>query len=209
VHPRTSPQSQSTATHAPPGARMIRRLAVLSSVFTLVISFGLAGGATGASAKPAERGGSFTYKGLSYVWSEADYSDVQIRSTPQARDKLPAGVDPANIASAESHSRRTRTPPLEGMIAVLANYCTWSPESYFGANFRSACAAHDRCYRSTSTTSRLACDQRFHAGLIAACLVTFRASNPLRYGCAVVSQDYYYAVRIFGKSSYHGRGNRA
>lgn len=143
-------------------------------------------GATGASAKAAEQGGSFTYKGLTYVWSKADYSDVQIRSTPQVRDKLPAAVDPADIASAAGHSRGTQTPPLEGMIAVLADYCTWSPESYFGANFRSACAAHDRCYRSTSSSSRLACDQRFHAGLIAACLVTFRASNPLRYGVTVV-----------------------
>ncbi|MFI6026592.1 phospholipase A2 [Amycolatopsis magusensis] len=92
-------------------------------------------------------------------------------------------------------------------ITVQGDGCTFSPDSFFGANFRPACDAHDKCYSRGSGTPRLVCDQAFHSALTVACVNTFPSPHPMRIQCTQAAMGYYVAVRQYGRSHYEGYGD--
>lgn len=70
-----------------------------------------------------------------------------------------------------------------------------------GADFHSACVAHDTCYSTGSTTSRIACDEAFLSRMRQACADEGQGSF-----CNGIAQAYYYVVRTSGGSYYKGSG---
>jgi len=117
---------------------------------------------------------------------------------------LPAGATAAPVDRAADAA-----PPaaVSAPVAVLSQYCTWSPDSWGRADFRPACSAHDRCYSPGSTASRLDCDQRLRADLRLACAGAYRGASLST--CRGVASTYYGAVRWLGRSRYLGAGDPA
>lgn len=66
------------------------------------------------------------------------------------------------------------------------------PQGFHGADYRPACARHDRCY-STPGASRYACDKRFQQDLHCACR---NSRYPVL--CRMQANMYYAATRLFG-----------
>ena len=77
-------------------------------------------------------------------------------------------------------------PPLRGLI----------PQGHMGADFRPACAAHDRCYTQPGW-SRAACDQKYHRDLLTAC-----NNSRFPFCCRLRAGLMYSTVRLFGEDNY-------
>lgn len=192
---------------------MTRRIAAVLGVLATVLV--LAAGTAGPAA--AQPGGErFTYRGLTYAWTQPDRSDLVVTATPGQPDRLPAGVRaPAGVHSpAGVRAAGSRPSPAIGRIPRVASPdllstpgCTGVPDSYFGADFFPACDAHDRCYSPDSRTDRLVCDRRLYRALMTACLDTFGRTNPLRYSCLAQARIYYIGVRLLGRWNYDGTGD--
>ncbi|WP_050986214.1 hypothetical protein [Schlesneria paludicola] len=70
------------------------------------------------------------------------------------------------------------------------------PQGFYGADFRSACAAHDACYQSCA--DRRDCDRQFLYNMQSACECS---SNPR--ACQRKARCYYLAARLFGGVARH------
>lgn len=93
---------------------------------------------------------------------------------------------------------------------VFAGHCTgngpcgpvgleWAvPQGFAGADFRPACARHDRCY-GTPGVSRAECDRNFHRGLRCACK---NSRHPIL--CRVTADTMFVATRLFGGPAFQG-----
>ncbi len=101
------------------------------------------------------------------------------------------------------------------LSAARVDYCggsgasKWVPDHWGLASFRKACKAHDKCYSSSSHTSRKSCDSTMYKGLRSACNHAYWFSPGLLINCHEVALTYYVAVRKFAKSHYHGHGSAA
>ena len=116
----------------------------------------------------------------------------------------------AGPAAARAAGRAAGTAALARAPAPLSSRgCTGVPDSWFGADFFPACAAHDRCYSPASSTARRACDQALYEDLAASCRRSFGRHDPLRYGCLVQARIYHRGVRLLGRSHYAGTGDPA
>jgi hypothetical protein len=65
------------------------------------------------------------------------------------------------------------------------------PQGFYGADFRSACAAHDACYGTCA--DRYDCDQAFLQNMYSACDNSY---NP--QACYRQAEHYYMMTRMFG-----------
>ena len=93
---------------------------------------------------------------------------------------------------------------LSSSAASAQGYCTgrgpcgpqgleWAiPQGFAGADFRPACAVHDRCY-STPGVSRADCDRQFSRGLHSACRNSRRP-----FLCHMTAGTMSLATRLFG-----------
>ena len=70
------------------------------------------------------------------------------------------------------------------------------PQGHAGADFRPACAGHDRCY-STPGASRAGCDRQFRRDLLGACR---NSRRPVL--CRMRANLYFAATRLFGGPAY-------
>ncbi len=199
---------------------MTRRVvALLVALVTWgALALGSAGTAVAATAGPP--GEQFTYDGLTYSWTAPDYSDLVVMATPGRADRLPVGVQLTQPPAVTTNRQLPAVTPNRRLPTVTTHHvssrlllstpgCTGVPDSYFGADFFPACAAHDLCYSPGSTLDRLTCDRRLYHDLMAACLATFGRTNPLRYGCLVQARIYYIGVRLLGRGNYNGSGSPA
>ena len=130
-------------------------------------------------------------------------------TTPAPADSE-ADVNPNPDAITDASS--TASDPNGGVFSAAkdtVNGCTLSPDHWFKANFTPACNTHDRCYFSTSKTSRKNCDVAFGANLIRACQKAYKPKTASLGACFAVTQLYFNAVRAGGKSFYKGKGSKA
>lgn len=65
------------------------------------------------------------------------------------------------------------------------------PQGFYGADFRSACAAHDACYQTCA--DRRDCDRQFLCNMQSACDCS---ANPR--ACYRKAKFYYMSARLFG-----------
>jgi hypothetical protein len=130
-------------------------------------------------------------------------------STPTPVDsEADANPNPDTATDASS----TASGPDGGVFSAAketVNGCTLSPDHWFKANFTPACNTHDRCYFSTSKTSRKNCDLAFGGNLILACQKAYKPKTASLGACVAVTQLYYNAVRVAGKGYYKGKGSKA
>lgn len=151
-----------------------------------------------AQAAPANAQ-SYTYKGATYSWTRPDGSDLVVRMTPGAPDRLPAGMNPASIPDTGAG---TPDPGVKG------DGCTSVPDSFGSANFSPACERHDECYSAGSRTDRLDCDNQLASDLFRACASARPSMNdPFRIACNSVGVTYYVGVRVVGWTHYRGQGS--
>jgi hypothetical protein len=66
------------------------------------------------------------------------------------------------------------------------------PQGFAGADFRPACAVHDRCY-SIPGVSRRYCDRQFHRGLLDSCR---NSRRPIL--CRLTAHTMFGITRLFG-----------
>lgn len=202
--------------------RFIRRsgtIAIMTTASMLTMAGQAQAGVSDSSTEPTHR---YVQSGITITWGDAeDMSDLKITKTPGAAPSAKSGTDekvgsavldaylrtnggtqPASTGGATSMSR---------MGSAKSDYCTYSPDSYGSANFKPACASHDKCYSSSSKSSRLTCDKRFKSALNRACNSAYDDwyDYPDKKACNGVAWTYYQAVRKVGKSHYNGQGSSA
>lgn len=180
---------------------MLRSFGVVLGAGALVLAPGAPALAhTSEVAAPAADAQSYTYRGVTYSWTRPDGSDLVVRMTPGAADRLPPGVSPASIP--DSQVPGTPDPGVRG------DGCTGVPDSFGAADFHQACERHDACYSAGSRTDRLDCDNHLASDLFRACAVAHpRMNDPFRIACNGVGVTYYVGVRVIGWSHYRGEGS--
>ena len=103
-----------------------------------------------------------------------------------------AGIQPA-WGMVRSSKRFCRPCGPEHMPPVLKWFI---PQGVAGADFRAACARHDRCY-ATPGACKAACDRQFLCDMLAQCSCS---RNPRR--CARVARRMYRAVQKHGDRAF-------
>ncbi len=78
---------------------------------------------------------------------------------------------------------------------TLHDYCSYSPDSFFSANFRGPCARHDMCYQYHQQ-SQVGCDNWLWINLSSECRYTYAWYNPMRQSCLNTADIYYAAVLL-------------
>lgn len=142
---------------------------------------------------------SYTYKGATYSWTRPDGSDLVVRMTPGAPDRLPAGLHPGSIPDS-----RAGTPDP----GVRGDGCSSVPDSFGSANFHPGCERHDECYSEGSRTDRPDCDDELASDLFRACAAAYPSMHdPFRIACNSVGATYYVGVRVIGWTHYKGQGS--
>lgn len=145
---------------------------------------------------------SYTYKGVTYTWTQPDGSDMAAQSTPGAPDQLPPGVDPSSIPDSTAPGTLIPTP------GMLGDGCTNVPDSFGKANFYPACEKHDACYSANSRTDRSDCDSALRSNLLRACAKGYPTTiDPRRIACNNQAINYYLGVRSAGWAYYEGQGS--
>ncbi|WP_432545461.1 phospholipase A2 [Kineococcus sp. SYSU DK004] len=157
--------------------------------------------APAAAVAPPPAAVSFTVDGLTYTWTAPDGSDMSVRAAPGAPD-TPV---PAAAGSAAAPGVRFLGAPA----VPTTDYCTSSPDSFLGADFRPACAGHDACYSPAGSTARLVCDEAFLVDLRAACAVAFGPAGALALACRAAAVVYHRAVRTVSRPWYRAAGDPA
>lgn len=115
--------------------------------------------------------------------------------------------------AAEGEAPSAEASPPEGdsvepQMSARVNGCNAPAKPSWGrAYFTPVCNDHDRCYSSTSRTSRLNCDLAFYLGLQGACRKAY-APGVFRASCYGVATTYYTGVRAGGVIYYRGKGSR-
>jgi hypothetical protein len=151
-------------------------------------------------------------RGHEYSWS----ADVRAKSSWDSTSTVSSPTWKFRIAN---EGEATTPEPVDesysepsGVMARAAvekvNGCTLSPDHWFKANFTPVCNAHDRCYFSTSKTSRKNCDETFGLSLRYTCALAY-GPGVKRNSCYVAAAVYRQAVRDFGRPYYKGKGNPA
>jgi hypothetical protein len=118
-------------------------------------------------------------------------------------------------ASTLSVTPASASPDSAGKVVATGDGCTDSPDGNGLADFDAACAAHDACYSTGSTESRLRCDDQFKDDLHAACGAAYPLDieepnfRRLAAACHQTAGIYYGAVRSRGRSHYEGSGDPA
>ena len=138
-------------------------------------------------------------------------NDLQIRETPNAKPTSSSGAE-AKIGQAILDAYRdTQQRSLRdaGFSVAATDYCTFSPDGYGKASFKRACAAHDRCYSSSSWLDRVTCDRAFKTRMNSACNSAYDAwwETVARKECNGVAWVYYQAVRNGAQWAYNGHGD--
>lgn len=168
--------------------------------------------AGGWSADPIASNMPDLVRGHEYSWS----ADVRAKSSWDSTSTVSSPTWKFRVAN---EGEATTPEPVDesysepsGVMARAAvekvNGCTLSPDHWFKANFTPVCNAHDRCYFSTSKTSRKNCDETFGLSLRYTCALAYGPGFK-RNACYVAAAVYRQAVRDFGRPYYEGKGNPA
>lgn len=204
---------------------LTKRSALVAVTFAASMTMSTGQALAGSSDTGQREKHTFVADGVTITWGESDdMSDIEFASTPGKANYASSAADKkigtAILRAYQSTGGATRAPSADGatasaqggpLAAAATDYCTYSPDSYGSANFKPACAAHDKCYSSSSKVSRLTCDKRFKSGLNASCNKAYDNwyDYPDKKACNGVAWTYYQAVRKAGKSHYHGQGSSA
>ena len=113
-----------------------------------------------------------------------------------------AQIAPAGDVSAQAYVGVPGNYVYNPDLGSLHDYCTWSPDAWFSADFRGPCARHDLCYQE-HTAGKAACDSRFHSDLDSNCNYFYPEGST---SCLAASDTYYAAVVQFGGYSVDAAG---
>lgn len=149
----------------------------------------------------------FVHDGVTITWDDSvEMSDVAIHETPHASGTSSSRTDAEIGRQVLNAYQEAKSRSADTASSMATDYCTFSPDSWGKASFKSACKWHDKCYSSNSTTDRLSCDMAFNTKMISACQSAY-GKGVRRTACYGVTQGYYQGVRKGARWAYKGKGS--